>query len=56
MFNYRSVCVEAAPRILEGERDYDEQTSAAPTLQRTHVLRGVVIHVFLRVKLQVVKS
>ena len=38
--------VIAASRILEGERDSGEQTLATPTLQRSHVLRGVVIIVF----------
>ena len=42
--------------ILEGERDYSEQTLATPTLQRSHFLRGVV-HMFLvRVKVKGVNS
>ena len=38
----RLVSVEAARTVLEGERDYGEQALATPTLQRSHVLRGVV--------------
>ena len=48
--------VKAVSTIREGERDYGEQTLATPTLQRSHVLRGVV-HMFLvQVKVQCVKS
>ena len=55
-FNSRSVFVIAVGRILEGERDYREQTVATLTFQRLHVLRGVVIMVLVSVKLQVVES
>ena len=46
----------AARWILEGERDYGDQTLATPTLQRVHVFRGVVYVVLVSVKLQWVKS
>ena len=42
MLNYRLVFVASTGAILEGERDYSEQTLATPTLQRMHVLRGDV--------------
>ena len=41
-FNCRSVFVNATSTILEGERDYIEQTLATPTRQRLCFLRGVV--------------
>ena len=50
--NSRSVFVVAASAILEGERDYSEQTLATPTLQRSHVLRGVVDMCLVSVKEQ----
>ena len=43
-------------RILEGKRGYGEQTLATPTLQRLHFLRGVLISVLVRVKVQGAKS
>ena len=46
----------AARWILEGERDYGDQTLATPTLQRAHVFRGVVHVVLVSVKVQCVKS
>ena len=52
MFNFRSVFVAAVSRILEGERDYGDQTLATPTLQRSHILRGVVNMVLVTVKVQ----
>ena len=55
-FNYHSVFVLAVSTILEGERDYGEQTLATLTLQRSRVLRGVVNVVLVRVKVQGVKS
>ena len=42
--------VAAAVTILEGERDYDEQTLATPTLQRSNVHRGVVHPALVNVK------
>ena len=42
MFNSRLVFVACASAILEGERDYSEQTLASPTFQRMYCLRGVV--------------
>ena len=56
IFDSRLVFVVAASTILEGERDYGEQTLATPTLQRSHVLRGVVHMVLVKVKVQGVKS
>ena len=50
VFYSRSVFVIATSRILEGERDYGEETLATPTLQRLHVLRGVVNMVVVSVK------
>ena len=47
--------IVAARRFLEGERDYGEQALATPTLQRLHVLRGVVHLVLVVVQVQGVK-
>ena len=47
--------VAAAGAILEGKRDYSEQTLATPTLQRMHVFRGVVNMVLVSVKMQCAK-
>ena len=55
MLNSRLVFVGGASAILEEERDYSEQTLATPTLQRTHVLRGVVNLVLVWVNVQCVK-
>ena len=54
VFTSRSVFVVAASTILEGERDYDEQTLATPMLQILYFLRGVVNIVLVRVKVQCV--
>ena len=54
MLNSRLVFVIGASAILEGERDYSEQTLATPTLQRSHFLRGVVNMVLIIVKMQCV--
>ena len=50
VFNYRSVFILAARRILEGERDYADQALATATLQRLCVIRGVVHVVLVSVK------
>ena len=55
VFNSRSVFVVVGT-ILEGERDYGEQTLATPTLQRLHFLRGVANMILVSVKVQGVKS
>ena len=55
IFYYRSVFVLAVGRILEGERDCGEQALSTPTLQRSHILRGVVNVFFVCVKAQGVK-
>ena len=44
-----------ASAILEGERNFSEQTLSTPTLQRSHFLRGVVNVFFVCVKAQGVK-
>ena len=51
-FNYRSVFVAAVSRILKGERDYGEPTLATPTLQISHIVRGVVNMLLVRVEVQ----
>ena len=56
MFNFRSALVLAVRRILEGKRDYGEQTLATLTLQRSHFLRGVANIVLATVKMQCAKS
>ena len=56
IFNSRSVFIVAARRILDGERDYGEQTLATPTLRRLHFLRGVVHICLVSVKVHGVKS
>ena len=53
--NYRSVFEVAVSTILEGERDYDEQTLATPMFQILYVLRGVANIVLVNVKVQGVK-
>ena len=55
ILNYRLVFVICASEILEGERDYNEQTLATPTFQRMHFLRGVVNMVLVIVKVQCVE-
>ena len=52
----RSVFVTAVGAILEGERDYSEQILATPTLQRSHVLGGVVNIVLVSLKVRGVES
>ena len=56
IFNSCSVFIVAARSILEAERFYGEQTLASPTLQRSHLFCGVVFMLFVRVKVQGVKS
>ena len=51
--NPRFLFVIAASRILEGTRVYGEQALATPTLQRLHVLRGVVNMVVVSVTCKV---
>ena len=55
ILNYRFAFVVAAGAILEGERDYSEHTLATPTLERMHVLRGVVNLCLVCVKVQIAK-
>ena len=55
IWDYRSVFVVAASAILEGERDYSEQTLATPTLQRMRFLHRVVNMLLASVKVQCVK-
>ena len=54
ILNDRLAFVIGASAILEGERDYSEQTLATPTLLRMHFLRGVVNVVLVVVKVQCV--
>ena len=56
VFLSRSVFVVAVSTILEGERDYGEQTLATPIFQILHFLRGVVNFVLVNVEVQGVKS
>ena len=51
----RLVFVVGASAILEGERDYSEQTLATPTLQRMQFLCGVANMILVSVKVQCVK-
>ena len=46
----RLVFVKTVSTSLEGERDYGEQTLATPKRQRSHVLRGVVHMVLVKVE------
>ena len=48
--------VVTAIAILEGERDYSEQTLATLKLQRSHFLRGVATIVAVSVKMECVKN
>ena len=52
ILSLRLVFVVGASSILEGERDYSEQTLATPTLQRMYFLRGVVNMILVRVEVQ----
>ena len=54
--NYHSVFVVAVITLLEGDRDYDEQTLASPMFQILSFLRGVVNIVLVSFKKRKVRK